>query len=193
MSMRWAICRPRARLCDTMTTVRSPARYSGSCSAASGSSPSSGSSSSSSGGSGSSALAIASRWLIPRENVRTRSSRRRSRFTSRRSAAMRSVRCGTSYKRPKNARFSVAVRSAYSIDWCATYPICLRTFAAACCTSCPPMLTRPLSNPLKVVRIRSRVLFPAPLGPNTMTNCPAPICTLRSRSTHVRPYRLRSP
>jgi len=77
-----------------------------------------------------------------------------------------------SWKCPCRIRFSLAVDSASTPDFCATYPIARRTLPGLRATSNPATFTSPESAAESVVRIFTVVDFPAPLGPRSAKTDP---------------------
>ena len=73
---------------------------------------------------------------------------------------------------PSMTRFSRPVRSGSTVASWAASPIRRRTSAAWVRTSKPATFARPSSASDRVVRMRTAVVFPAPLGPRTAVTVP---------------------
>ena len=130
-----------------------------------------GSSSNSSSGSCRTARATATRCTMPRESVRSGSRQRFFRRTSSSSSSTRSA--ATPCRRAWKRRFSRALRSRYRSGSCASSPILPRTAHASSGSEEPSTRTLPACGRSSVASTRSSVLLPAPLGPNTTSDCPA--------------------
>src|ERR687883_1675676 len=90
-------------------------------------------------------------------------------------------------------RFSWPVRFSSTAAYWPARPICERSFAASRTTSKPATRAEPPSGRSSVVRMRTAVVLPAPLGPSRPST--VPFSAQRSTPSRARtsPYRLQSP
>ncbi len=133
-----------------------------------GSSPVVGSSRKSTGGRVMSDAARSRRRRMPPEYpLRTRSAASTSSNWARSSAALvREAARPMSESSPTRTRFCRPVRSGSSVASCAATPMWRRTSPGCCTTSIPATVAWPASGRARVVRMRTAVVFPAPLGPS---------------------------
>ena len=148
-----------------------------------------GSSSSTRSSGRSSSRASSRRRRIPVENARTRiaaasESPTRSRVVSRCVGSGR-----TPDIRDAKRRFSSAVRSSYRKPVAVSRPVRARIAAISRRTECPKISASPRVGRSSVANTRSRVVFPAPLGPNRASDSPFLTSRLTSRSAQRWPKR----
>ena len=90
-------------------------------------------------------------------------------------------------------RFSSPVSRLSTAENCPVTPITARTASGSRERSWPATRTWPPSNPIKVDRICTAVVFPAPLGPSRAKIVPSATSRSMPSSTTLSPKDLRSP
>ena len=100
---------------------------------------------------------------------------------------------GRWYRRPTSTRFSNPVRFSSIAANCPASPIWLRRASASRTTSKPATSARPPSGSSSVVRMRTPVVFPAPLGPSTLNTVPGATSKSSPFSAWTSPKDFRSP
>jgi hypothetical protein len=90
-------------------------------------------------------------------------------------------------------RFSSPVSRSSTADSCPVTPMAARIASASSATSWPATRTSPPSAVMSVVRIRTIVVLPAPLGPSRAKIVPSATCRSIPSRTVLSPKDLRSP
>ena len=90
-------------------------------------------------------------------------------------------------------RFSSPVRFSSTAAYCPARPIRSRSLAASSRTSSPSTVAVPASGLSSVVRTRTAVVFPAPLGPSSPSTVPAVTSKSTPSSALTSPKDLTSP
>src|SRR3990170_1255817 len=133
------------------------------------------------------------RRFIPPLSFDTGSSRRSARSTRARTSSVRFAMYSSFIpsRRPKRARFSATVRSAYTATSCGRYP--RRGSTAVGGRLRPRTFAVPDVGFVSPRRTRMRVVFPAPLGPRRPNVTPRGTSRVRSFRARISPKRLESP
>ena len=137
------------------------------------------------GGRATSAPARSSRRRMPPEYVRTSRSPAsvRSKSASSSRARSRETRLPRWYRRPNISRFSKPLKFSSTAAYWPARPIRARSLPASLTTSKPATRAVPPSGARRVVRMRTAVVLPAPLGPRSPRMLPA--STRRSTSSRA--------
>ena len=117
------------------------------------------------------------------------SSNRSSRLAARARASARPM----PSSRPIMIRLFVPLRPSSTDAYCPVRAMSWRTRCASRTTSYPATLARPPSGRSRVARIRTAVVFPAPLGPSRPSTVPVRAARSAPASAVVLPKRLTSP
>ena len=123
---------------------------------------------------------------MPPEYVRTGrvAASTRSNCSRSSSARERTTRAGSCVNRPTMRRFSRPVRFSSTAANCPASPMLARTASGSRVTSRPSTRAVPPSGGMIVVRMRTAVVLPAPLGPRSPKAVPASTArSMPSRAT----------
>ena len=91
------------------------------------------------------------------------------------------------------SRFSSPVSRSSTAENCPVTPITARTASASRRRSCPMTLAVPASAGIRVDRICTVVVLPAPFGPSSAKTSPSPMDRSTPSRTTFSPYALRRP
>ncbi len=100
---------------------------------------------------------------------------------------------GRWYRRPTMTRFSWPVRFSSTAAFWPARPISWRSCSASSTTSMPSTVALPSSGCSRVVRMRTAVVFPAPLGPSSPSTVDGRTCRSMPRRASTLPNRFLIP